>query len=237
MPIKSPAPPVILYQDGHCLAVVKPAGMLTQGRPQGEQSLEGWLRRRICPREPASVYLAAIHRLDRPVSGVMVWGKTPKAARRLHQQFADRTARKEYWAIVEGRPEPAEAVWNDWLFEENTGLGPTVQVCRPEAPRSRQAITRMTVEAVGPPRLAEGIAWLRLWPRTGRTHQLRVQAAWRGHPILGDRAYGSDQPFPIGIGLHAWSLTLVHPMLRTPMTWTAAPTPAWAEAGIGLPEV
>ena len=94
-------PLVVLFEDPHCLAVVKPAGLLTQGTAAGEPTLEAEVRRYLNPGAPGAPYLGTVHRLDRPVSGVVVWAKTPKAARRLAGQFARRTARKEYWAIVE----------------------------------------------------------------------------------------------------------------------------------------
>src|SRR4051812_47677741 len=95
-------PLTILFEDAHCLATVKPGGELTQGTSAGGPTLEARVRRYLNPRDPASVYLGTVHRLDRPVSGVILWAKTLKAARRLAGQFAARQARKEYWAIVEG---------------------------------------------------------------------------------------------------------------------------------------
>src|SRR4051812_22543712 len=102
---------VVLYEDAHLLAVAKPAGVLTQGTTRGEPTLEAAVRRHVCPSDPASAYVGTVHRLDRPVSGVMLWAKTPKAARRLSEQFAGREARKHYWAIVEGHPTTARGTW------------------------------------------------------------------------------------------------------------------------------
>ncbi len=94
-------PLAVLWEDPHGLAVAKPAGLLTQGPVGGEETLEDLVRHHLRPDDPASVYLGTVHRLDRPVSGVVLWAKTPKAARRWAEQFARRAARKEYWAIVE----------------------------------------------------------------------------------------------------------------------------------------
>lgn len=224
-------PLLILFEDPHLLAVAKPAGVLTQGRPGGEPALEAAVRRHLGPDAPAACYVGTVHRLDRPVSGVIVWAKTPKAARRLAGQFAGREAEKQYWAIVAGVPAAREGIWEDWLCVEETGLG-VVQVCSGLAPRAQRAVTRF--QADGARRLPPGAARLRLWPETGRTHQLRVQAASRGLPIWGDRAYGSKESFPQGIALHARSLTVRHPILRQPMTFEA-PLPAhWAAAGFDL---
>src|SRR4051794_17912786 len=104
---------IVLYEDAHCLAVAKPAGMPTQGAPTGEPTLEAAVRRYLRPHDPSTVYLGTVHRLDRPVSGVVIWAKSPKAARRLADQFARRQARKEYWAIVEGRPRAEAGLWED----------------------------------------------------------------------------------------------------------------------------
>ena len=223
---------LILHEDAHLLAVAKPAGLLTQGVAAGEPALEDEVRRHLNPGEPAAAYVGTVHRLDRVVSGVIVWAKTPKAARRLADQFARREARKEYWAVVAGGPGRESGTWEDWLCLDDTGLG-VVQVCLPGAPRARRAVTRFRREAGG--RVPEGCSWLRLWPETGRTHQLRVQAGSRGWPILGDRPYGSTVAFPGGIALHARALTLRHPALDRPVTFEAPLPEAWAEVGIDLP--
>ena len=227
------APLAILHEDADCLAVVKPAGQFTQGTwaPPGELTLEQAIRRHIDPEHPEAVYLGIVHRLDRPTSGVLIWAKTTRAARRLSAQFERRRVVKEYWALVAspiaaGDPalEPeardgsslGEETWCDWLTRTaQTGLARRVP---PETPGSRRAVTRVCREAAGG--LPAGVAWLRLWPETGRTHQLRAQAAARGMPILGDSEYGSTAPFgpPHAIALHARSLQVRHPTLQTPLT-------------------
>jgi 23S rRNA pseudouridine1911/1915/1917 synthase len=232
-------PLVVLFEDPHCLAVVKPAGLLTQGTTAGEPTLETAVRRHLSPGAPQSPYLGTVHRLDRPVSGVVVWARTPKAARRLAEQFARREARKEYWAIVEGDlpasdPNGDEA-WDDWLAPADASG--VVRPAAPGAPGARRAITRVRVSSESAMRLPAGTSWLRLWPETGRTHQLRAQARHRGRPILGDQAYGATRSFPRGIALHARVLTVRHPVLRTPLTWVAPLPDAWGESGVVLPGV
>jgi 23S rRNA pseudouridine1911/1915/1917 synthase len=206
----------------------------TQGRAGGESSLEDAVRAYLGGSARAEVYVGTVHRLDRVASGVVLWAKTPKAARRLAGQFAARQARKEYWAIVAGTPPNERGLWDDWLCVDDTLGRGVVQVCRRQAPRARQAITR--IECARAVALPEGCSWLRLWPETGRTHQLRVQAAARGWPILGDAAYGSTRPFPCGIALHGRSLTVQHPAQLEPITFRAPPPEAWASAGIVLAE-
>jgi 23S rRNA pseudouridine1911/1915/1917 synthase len=236
----------ILHEDAVCLAVVKPAGQFTQGTwaPPGEMTLEESIRRYLGPDDPGAVYLGIVHRLDRPTSGVLIWAKTPKAARRLSAQFEGRRVVKEYWALVDSGPsqgvgvigssgpEPGpggEETWCDWLTRPGqTGLARPVP---PEAPGARPAVTRVRREAAGV--LPAGSAWLRLWPETGRTHQLRAQAAARASPILGDSEYGSKTPFgpPHAIALHARSLRIRHPSLQATMTLVAPIPPAWRRLG------
>src|SRR5437762_5750819 len=114
----------ILYEDNHCLAVSKPAPLLTQGVPPGIATLEAQVKAYLKERyhKPGNVYLGIPHRLDRPVSGVVLFARNTKAARRLAEQFQQRQVTKVYWAIVEGEVEPAEGRWEDWLLrsEEHT---------------------------------------------------------------------------------------------------------------------
>jgi 23S rRNA pseudouridine1911/1915/1917 synthase len=230
-------PLVVLFEDPHCLAVVKPAGLLTQAAATGEATLEAAVRRYLNPGAPGAHYLGTVHRLDRPVSGVVVWAKTPKAARRLAAQFARRTARKEYWAIVEEtrplveRNQDWDDVWDDWLAPvDATGA---VRTTAPGTLGARRATTRVTSGSGA--RLPTATSWLRLCPETGRMHQLRAQAASRGRPILGDHSYGASRTFPCGIALHARALTVLHPILQTPLEWVAPLPQAWVAAGIELP--
>jgi 23S rRNA pseudouridine1911/1915/1917 synthase len=229
----------ILYEDAHLLALRKPAGLSTTAPAIAGPTLETAAKAYLRPDDPGSAYVGLVQRLDRPVSGVILLAKTKRDARRLARQFEHRQVSKVYWAIVEGRPElrpDSEAVWEDWLYREDTGLG-RVQTCAPGTPRGQPARTRVRP---GPSsqatRLPEGCAWLVLRPETGRMHQLRVQASARGWPILGDSLYGSTHPLEGGIALHARSLTVRHPALDRPITFEAPPPPHWADWGIELSE-
>lgn len=229
--------------------MVKPAGQLTQGiwAPPGETTLEHDVRRWLAPDDPGAAYVGVVHRLDRPVSGVLIWAKHPKAARRLATQFEHRQAIKEYWAIVEDEqpaqptgPDataasifpPAEESWEDWLLRpDRAGL---VRTTPSDDAHGRRALTRVVRDEAA--RLPDGCAWLRLWPETGRTHQLRVQAATRGKPILGDAAYGSRRPFSPGIALHARALQLRDPARGTPLILVAPVPEGWEGQGIVVPD-
>jgi 23S rRNA pseudouridine1911/1915/1917 synthase len=234
----------LLFEDEHCLAIVKTAGQFTQGSwaPPGEQTLESEVRAYLNPADSSSVYLGIAHRLDRPVSGVLVWAKTTKAARRLSQQFERRRVEKEYWAIVEetvamtppersnagpGGQSPVEGTWTDYLTP--AGVAGVVRAVSAGSERARQAVTRFGLETASS--LPPGCRWLRLWPVTGRTHQLRVQAALRGLPIVGDANYGATRAFPRGIALHARRLGLRHPILGTPLELIAPLPETWSEHG------
>jgi 23S rRNA pseudouridine1911/1915/1917 synthase len=228
-------PLTILFEDAHCLAIAKRAGELTQGTASGDPTVEEAVRGYLGAGGGGPAYLGTVHRLDRPVSGVLLWAKTPKAARRLAAQFAAREVSKEYWAVVEGdAPAPgARGTWDDRLTAADAS-GLVRVAADPHARGARRATTGFRAEAA--PRLPEGLTWLRLWPETGRTHQLRVQAAHRGHPIVGDSAYGSTRPFAGGIALHARSLRVRHPTRNSPLHLVAPVPDAWEEQGITLPE-
>jgi 23S rRNA pseudouridine1911/1915/1917 synthase len=230
-------PLVVLYEDEHCLAVVKPPGQFTQGSwaPPDEITLETAVRQYLDPGDPASVYVGIVHRLDRPTSGLLIWAKTPKAARRLSSQFERRRVVKEYWAVVEsagtttGRNR-AEETWTDWLTHADANG--VVSVAPTRAAGAREAITRVRFDSTGT--FSVPVRWLRLWPQTGRTHQLRVQSATRGMPIVGDVAYGAAilPAIAPGIALHARSLSLKHPITGIEMTLVAPLPSTWADAGI-----
>jgi 23S rRNA pseudouridine1911/1915/1917 synthase len=226
----------VLYEDNHCLAVAKPARLLTQGVPPGIPTLEAMVKAYLKERyhKPGNVYLGIPHRLDRPVSGVVLFARNSKAARRLAEQFQTRQVRKVYWAIVEPSHSdelpPAEGVWEDWLLKVKEEA--RSERVAADVPGARQAVLRFR-------RLNERAdgALLEIEPRTGRMHQIRVQAAVRGWPIRGDVPYGSRLPFgpPAElprdrvIALHARSLTFLHPIRYEPVTVTAPLPRTWGE--------
>src|SRR2546421_4141303 len=221
----------VLYEDNHCLAVVKPAPLLTQA-PPGVPSLEAMARAYLKEKyhKAGNVYLGIPHRLDRPVSGVVLFARSSKAAARLAEQFHSRQVRKVYWALVDGDVTPAEGVWEDWLLkikDEARSLRVAAQT-----PGARQAVLAYRCL-----RRVDGGTLLEIEPHTGRMHQIRVQAAARGWPVRGDGLYGSALPFgpsaPDGlprdrvIALHARSLTFLHPIRFEPITVVAPLSGTW----------
>lgn len=216
-------PPLeILYEDNHCLAIVKPAGCLSthfQGKEETlDRAVKAYLKQTY--QKPGNVFLGVVHRLDRPVSGVLLYARTSKAAARLAEQFRSGTIEKVYWAVVENQLGKTAGSLEDWLRKDRA-LG-RVEVVEPRTPGARQALLHYQHRASH-----EGLSWLEVRPQTGRTHQLRVQLAHHGHPIYGDSRYGSIHTFGPAIGLHARSLTFLHPIRYEPITLTAELPRAW----------
>lgn len=224
----------ILYEQGPCLAVLKPAGLLTQA-PKGIDSLEQRIKQFLIQRDhkPGKAYLAVPHRLDRAVSGAMVFAKHVRAARRLSEQFEARTVRKIYWALVAGAVTPAEGTWTD--FVRKIPNQAKAEIVAPEHPDARQAVLHYrTLQS------ADWGTWLEVELETGRMHQIRLQAATHGHLILGDALYGGRQPFGPQhaderlrvIGLHARLLEFDHPMTHDRVSVTAPLPDAWRKLGL-----
>ncbi len=217
-----PPPLEILYEDNQCLAVAKPAGVLSthfQGRDETmDRVVKSYLKEKH--QKPGNVFLGIVHRLDRAVSGVLLFARTSKAAARLAEQFREGTVEKVYWAVVEGELATAAGTLEDWLRKnQDTGH---VEVVEPRAPGAKQALMHFTRRGVH-----NGLTWLELRPQTGRTHQLRVQLAHHGHPIYGDAKYGSVRIFDGQIALHARSLTFLHPVRYEPITLVAELPRTW----------
>lgn len=221
---------MIVHEDSAILVVSKPAGLSTQAPAIAGETLAVQVRNYLARGCEAEPFAGTVHRLDRPVSGIVVWAKTRRAARVLARQFERREVRKEYVAVAAGKIVPPEGLWEDWLTREETGLG-RVQCCRAGTPRSQLARTRYRVET--DVEVPEGCMAIRMWPETGRMHQLRVQLAARGAPILGDRLHGSTREFMAGaIALHARSITIRHPDDGNPVRFAAPVPAAWHFAGI-----
>ncbi|MCC7012063.1 MAG: RNA pseudouridine synthase [Planctomycetes bacterium] len=200
----------VLYVDNHLLAVAKPAGVAVVPDSSGDESLlersKAWCKHEFS--KPGEVFLGVVHRLDRPVSGVVLFARTSKAASRLSEQFRSHTVRKLYWAVSEARPrERAGRVEHALVKDEARNVVAPVDARRPGA---QLAVTEWrVVDAPGP------YTQFDLMPHTGRPHQLRVALASLGCPILGDLKYGAAAPLDDrSIALHAAELEFEHPTLR-----------------------
>lgn len=246
--------PVVLHEAGGVLAIAKPAGLPTQA-PPGIASVESLVRERLFGgafaaavatgrRHHPGGFLGVPHRLDRAVSGVLLLATTPRAARQLSRQFERRQVRKTYLAVVRPESDAPPAVgtaleWRDHL--RKVPDAPRAEVAAADIPDAREAITRGTVAAA-----AAGTLLLALEPLTGRMHQLRVQAAARGLPVVGDTDYGGRPPDAATTGdprarpiaLHAWRITFRDPETarETSVTCPLPPDPAWDDhRGFGGP--
>lgn len=217
----------VLYEDNHVLAVVKPAGVVTMGALPGVRTLLDDAREyvKVKYQKPGQVYLGIVSRLDGPVSGVVLLARTSKAADRLSEQFREREVAKTYWAIVSGQLRPPAGQLQDWMAEdERHRKMHAVAAGSPEAKEAR--LTYRVRQA-----LTEGLElpgqWLEIELETGRKHQIRVQFSSRGHPIVGDRKYGSREKFAPGIALHARSVRFSHPVRDEEIELTAPLPASW----------
>jgi 23S rRNA pseudouridine1911/1915/1917 synthase len=210
----------VLYEDNHCIAALKPARLLTAGDRTGDVSLldlvRDYLKQKY--RKPGNVFVGPVHRLDRPVSGVVLFARTSKGAARLSEQFREGTVLKMYQAVVEGTVADPHGEFVDWLLKTaETNTVRSVPAETPAARLSRLRFRRITK--------AGRLTLLEITPETGRSHQIRVQLAVHGHPICGDGKYGSKKTMHGAIALHASMLTFDHPTRHEPITVTA-PEPA-----------
>ena len=208
----------VLFVDNHLLVVRKPAGLLTQADRTGDPSLLDLCREYVKQHfnKPGNVFLGLVHRLDRPVSGVMVLARTSKAAARLSTQFRTRQVRKIYWALVQGTVPP-----HGTLVDQIVRHGVTSHVTRGgKGARAELDFRRLACW--------QDMSWVEVVLGTGRHHQIRVQFAHYGHPVVGDLRYGATQRFTRhALALHARALTLTHPTHLTRLTFTAEPEECW----------
>ncbi len=201
----------VLLADNHLLAVAKPAGLPTVPDASGDESLleraKEWVKRE--KHKPGAAFLGVVQRLDRPVSGVVVFARTSKAAARLTAAFRSREVEKIYWGVSAAEPSAAEGLLEQWLLKDHERN--VVRALPHEREGAQLARTRWRVLArAGTGR--EHRVLLELRPETGRPHQLRVAAATLGCALLGDLKYGARSALPDrSIALHARELELPHP--------------------------
>lgn len=218
----------VLYEDNHCLAVCKPARLLTMGDQTDDETLVEQARHYLKTKyqKPGNVFVGVVHRLDRPVSGVVLLARTSKGAARLSEQFREGTVTKTYTALVTGEPLSEPVTWHDWLLKDastnrvrcvtagTVGARESSLECRP---LGRVGGGMVSGGTVGGGRM-RGLQRVEVRPITGRSHQIRVQLSARGWPIAGDSKYGSPVPFHPGcIALHARRLEVQHPTRNEPL--------------------
>jgi 23S rRNA pseudouridine1911/1915/1917 synthase len=214
-----------LFESNHLLVLNKPAGLLTQPSGTDQDSLEqqakDWIKQR--DHKPGQVFLEAVHRLDKPVSGVTVFGKTSKALTRLNESIRSKQTVKIYWAWVEGHLSQKEGCLEHYLVHDEFQAR-VVKASYPQAKLAR--LSYREIERYSHYSLIE------IQLDTGRYHQIRVQLAASGHPILGDMKYGSSVPLnPQVIALHHRRLEIPDPISKE-MRCFEAPLPDYFKLAI-----
>ena len=204
----------VVYEDNHIIIVNKQSGEIVQGDKTGDRPLSDIVKDYIKEKyqKPGAVFLGVVHRLDRPVSGLVVFARTSKALTRLNKMFAEGQVHKTYWAIVERGEKPE--VRGEWRTLENWIVRNEQQnksyAYDHEVPRSKRALLRYRFIAVG-----ERYDLVEVQLMTGRHHQIRCQLSTMGCPIKGDLKYGAKRSNPDGsISLNAHRIEFIHPVSK-----------------------
>ncbi len=205
--------PDVLYEDNHLIIINKRPGDIVQGDRTGDmplsETVKAYLKHKY--NKPGNVFLGVVHRLDRPVSGAVIFAKTSKALRRLNEMLRRHEIKKTYLALVEGRPESHEGTYIDYL-KKNPKTNKTTVFKRPTE-GAKKAILHYVMRKIG-----DHYSLLEIDLKTGRHHQIRAQLAKHGTPVKGDLKYGARRSNPSGgIMLHAARLGFIHPVKKTPV--------------------
>ena len=217
----------VLYEDNHLIVVNKSAGVLVQGDSTGDKTLADYVKDYIKEKynKPGDVFLGTVHRLDRPVSGIVVFARTSKALERMNELFRRRDVQKIYWAVVGKKPEKKSGKLTNYLVKNE----------------EKNIVTAYDTEVKGSQKAELNYRYLgeinhfhllEVNPITGRPHQIRVQLATMGCPIRGDVKYGFPRTNPEGnINLHARRLYFIHPVKKEPILCIAPlpENPFWEE--------
>ena len=214
----------IIFIDNHLIAVTKPAGLLTQPDRNTDESLidqtRQWIKEKY--NKPNNIFLGLVHRLDRNVSGVVLFARTSKAASRLSKQFREGTPKKHYRAIVLGKLKEEHTTLVHYLRKEKSLKATVFPRETPTAKRSE-----LSYEVINS---LENKSLLEVSLSTGRFHQIRAQMAFIGHPIIGDVKYGAPEPLPNQeIALYAHKLVFSHPVSNEEITLTAPEPKTWEQ--------
>ena len=214
----------VLHEDNHLIAVNKPAGVLSQSDATGDQTVMDQVKAYIKFRydKPGAVFLGSIHRLDRPVSGVIIFARTSKALSRMNELFKQRNVQKTYWAIVTEQPSPIEGSLSSYLYKDKE-RNRSKLVPKADSNRHKGAkLAKLDYKLLG--RVGANVL-LEVKPETGRPHQIRVQLSEQLYtPIRGDLKYGAESRNEDGqINLHSRQLAFVHPVTKQPVSIVAPP--------------
>ena len=207
----------VLYEDNHIIVINKAAGEIVQGDKTGDESLCETMKAYIKEKyaKPGNVFIGLPHRLDRPVSGIVVFAKTSKALERLNRMFSEGSVKKIYWALTKGTPTPAEAELESWILR-NEKMNKSFSYPK-EVKGSKRAILHYRLAAA-----SQNYNLIEVELKTGRHHQIRCQLSSIGCPIKGDLKYGAQRSNPDGsISLHARYIEFTHPVSKQLIAITA----------------
>ncbi|MFN8339278.1 MAG: RluA family pseudouridine synthase [Saprospiraceae bacterium] len=204
----------VIYEDNHLIAINKPAGALVHGDETGDEPLADAVKKyiKIRYKKPGDVFLGVIHRLDRPVSGVVIFARTSKALARMNKMLQEKKIVKKYLAMVSDRPEELSGTLTHYLSKDETKN--IVKAYASKKPNSK--IAMLNYQQKGE---LDGKILLEVEPLTGRPHQIRVQLSKIGCPIIGDLKYGATYPLQDkSIALHCQEMSFLHPVGNEPVT-------------------
>lgn len=209
----------VLFEDNHLIAVNKRPSDIVQGDKTGDEPLsevvQSWLAEKY--EKPGKAFIGVIHRLDRPVSGVVLFAKTSKGLSRMSDLFRKKEVQKTYWATVYRAPESIEGTLEDFLVKDSSKNKSRVTGKKTSGAKESKLTYRLIGES-------DKFFFLEVKPHTGRHHQIRVQLAAMGCIIRGDLKYGAPRSNKdASIHLHARSITFTHPIAKKPLTITANP--------------
>ena len=209
----------VLYEDNHIIAVNKKPSDIVQGDKTGDRPLVEFVKDYIKKKynKPGDVFLGVVHRLDRPVSGVILFARTSKALSRLNELFRSKQVQKTYWAVVKNKPNPTKDILVHYL-KKNQQKNKSTAFNKEEGGTLKSELSYQLIKSL------DNYHLLEVLPKTGRHHQIRVQLSKIGSPIKGDIKYGSDRTNKdASIHLHARKIEFIHPVKKEPISISATP--------------
>lgn len=207
----------VLYEDNHLIIINKPAGALVQGDKTGDAPISDDVKKYIKEKynKPGDVFLGVVHRLDRPVSGIVIFARTSKALERMNALFKEKKIQKTYWAVVQNPPKPEKGSITTYTIKD--GIKLKAKVFSKEVPGSK--LCTLDYQVI---HQSDRYYLVEVLPHTGRYHQIRSQLSYIGSPIKGDIKYGFARTNQDGsIHLHARKIEFIHPVSKELLTVTA----------------